>query len=486
MNSNDDMPPGGPQRPGDYSAPGLGEQAGQGEQPPPAGAGELQAGGETSQAPQPPSPQYQAPPQAQPEQMPSGHHYQGKHEAHPPMSPPIGASPPAAKRDKKPVGRGGLVFVALTAGVIGALLVLLVMPAIFGVSPYDLVRGKVKKVETTQQTTVNGNKQGTVSPAQGATDVSKVAAEVTPSVVNIDIRTTPQNTPFSLGQSETGTGSGVIYTADGYIITNNHVIADAQDIKVTLASGATLAAKKVGADPENDIAVIKIDKKGLPAIEVGNSDNLIVGQLVVAAGSPLGFEQTVTAGIVSALHRIVPVTGATGQTTVLSDLIQTDAPINPGNSGGALCDAGSRLIGINTLIASQSGGSEGIGFAIPVNTAKNVADSLIAGKPVSHPYIGILGQTISPSIAKQYNLPVEEGAYVTSVVPGSPAEKAGIKQGDIITAIDGKPVKSMDDVIGTVRGKQVGAKVSVTYYSGTSKKTVDLTLAEKPSTLPQQ
>jgi S1-C subfamily serine protease len=327
---------------------------------------------------------------------------------------------------------------------------------------------------------------GRVSPAQGASDVSAVASEVTPSVVNVDIRTTPDNSPFSFGQEQQGTGSGVIYSADGYIITNNHVVANAQEIKVTLASGTSLSAEMVGADPENDIAVIKVDGSDLPAIAVGNSDNLVVGQLVVAVGSPLGFEQTVTAGIVSALHRVVSAPGPTGATQVLSDLIQTDAPINPGNSGGALCDSNARLIGINTLIASQSGGSQGLGFAIPVNTAKQVADNLIAGKPISHPYIGILGQTISPSIATQYNLPVEEGAYVTGVVPGSPAEKAGMATGDIITGIDGKPVTSMDDVIASVRGKQVGEQISVDYFSGGSKKTAELTLAEKPTTLPEQ
>jgi len=213
----------------------------------------------------------------------------------------------------------------------------------------------------------------------------------------------------------------------------------------------------------------------------------VVGQLVVAVGSPLGFEQTVTAGIISALHRALGATSSNGQTTnILTDLIQTDAPINPGNSGGALCDGNARLIGINTLIASQSGGSVGIGFAIPINTAKQVADDLIAGRPVSHPYIGVLGQTVSQSIAQRYNLPVSQGAYVTRVVPGSPADKAGIKAGDIIVGIDGKPVKSMDDVIARVRTHGVGDKVSVTYYSGGSKKTTQLTLAEKPTTLPQQ
>ncbi|HEY5526909.1 MAG TPA: trypsin-like peptidase domain-containing protein [Candidatus Anoxymicrobiaceae bacterium] len=382
-------------------------------------------------------------------------------------------------------GRGRVFLQMLCAGIIGALLVLLIMPAIFGVNPYDLVRGKVKSSGTQGQVNV-AKTTSNVSPSQGASDVTAVAKKVTPSIVNIDVQSVSQSTPFSLGQTESGTGSGVIYSADGYIITNNHVVADAQDITVTLASGTEVKAKKVGTDPENDIAVVKIDKTGLPAITVGNSDALQVGQLVVAVGSPLGFEQTVTAGIVSALHRTVAASSDTGQsTTVLTDLIQTDAPINPGNSGGALCDGGANLIGINALIASQSGGSEGIGFAIPVNTAKRVADAIIAGKPVSHPYIGVQSQTVSSEIATQYHLPVSEGAYVTYIVPNGPAQKAGIQTGDIIVAAGGQPVKAVDDLVASVRKTGVGQKISITYYRGTDKKTVDVTVQEEPANLGQ-
>jgi putative serine protease PepD len=172
-----------------------------------------------------------------------------------------------------------------------------------------------------------------------------------------------------------------------------------------------------------------------------------------------------------------------GQTTTLTDLIQTDAPINPGNSGGALCDSSARLIGINAIIASQSGGSEGIGFAIPIDTAKKVAYDLIAGRPVSHPYIGVEGRTISADIASRYNLPVTEGAYVARVVPGGPTEKAGIKAGDIAVAADGQAVKSIDDLIASVRKKNVGDRISITFYEGNSKKTVGVTVEEEPKTL---
>jgi len=227
--------------------------------------------------------------------------------------------------------------------------------------------------------------------------------------------------------------------------------------------------------------VVKIDKSGLPAITLGNSDTLVVGELAVAIGSPFGFEQSVTSGIISALNRNVTAQDESGNPVLLTNLIQTDAAINPGNSGGALCDSDSRLIGINTLIASSSGGSEGIGFATPSNTAKRVADDLIAGKPVSHPYIGISGQTVSDTIATQYNLPVTSGAYVTAVVPGSPAEKAGIKQGDIIVSVNGQAVTSMDDLIGAVRNNNVGQTITLGYYSNGQKKSAQVTLAEMPS-----
>ena len=469
-------PPEGPvdgasPRPGDYSAPGLSRDEG----------APAETQGETAAAASP-TPGHESPalslePVAehvfQPGPMP------GQPAGDPPPAPP----PITPFKAKRSGGRGRIFLGSVAAGIIGALLALLVLPAAFGVNPYDLVRGKVKINQSgkTQGTTVTPT-----SPRQGVSDVTGVARAVTPSVVNIDVRTAPQSTPFSPGQSEQGVGSGVIYTASGYIITNNHVVANAQEITVNLASGEELKARKVGADPENDIAVVKVDKSGLPTIEVGNSDDLVVGELVVAVGSPLGFEQTVTAGIISALHRATGASSQSGQTSILTDLIQTDASINPGNSGGALCDGSAKLIGINAMIATQSGGSQGIGFAIPVNTAKSVADALIAGRPVSHPYLGVQGQSISDSIASKYSLPVSEGAYVTRVVPGSPADKAGIKAGDIIVGVDGKPVKTMDDVIAGVRAHAVNDKVDITYYSGTSKKKATVTLQEKPTTIPNQ
>lgn len=288
-------------------------------------------------------------------------------------------TPRGAVRKK---GRGRVALTALTAGIIGALLVLIAMPAVFGVNPLDIVRGKLGKVIV--QKSGSGTRTVTVSsPSEGKMSVAEISRSVIPSIVNIDVRTAPQRTPFFTIEGQEGTGSGVIYLRDGYIITNNHVVEGAQDITVTLASGEELKGSIVGTDSQNDIAVIKVNKTGLPAISAGDSDSLVVGQLAVAIGSPFGFEQTVTSGIVSALNRSISAGSQQGgQVETLSGLIQTDAAINPGNSGGALCDSSARLIGINAVIASSSGGSEGIGFAIPVNTVKKIADGLIAGQPV--------------------------------------------------------------------------------------------------------
>ncbi len=285
------------------------------------------------------------------------------------------------RRRRRGSGWNRSIVSAAAAGIVGALLVLLVMPVSFGVNPYDLVRGRLRKATALQEKAEPGRTVSIVSPSEGSMSVAAIAKAVTPSIVNIDIRTAPQRTPFFSTQAQEGTGSGVIYTQDGYIITNNHVVESAQDITVTLASGESMKGTVVGADSTYDVAVIKIDKTGLPAISPGDSSTLVVGQLAVAVGSPFGFEQTVTSGIISALHRSVSADSSTsGRSSTLSDLIQTDAPINPGNSGGALCDGSAKLVGMNAAIASSSGGSEGIGFAVPVNTVKKIADGIISMK----------------------------------------------------------------------------------------------------------
>ena len=277
-------------------------------------------------------------------------------------------------------GRGGRAYipVAAIAGLVGALVTVLMLPVIFGVNPSHLFTGKLRKQATTADNTSTTDKAANVAGSStAATDVSAIAKKVTPSIVNIDVQSHAQAFSGFRSGVRQGTGSGVIYRSDGYIITNNHVVENAESITVTLASGQKLSASLVGTDPQSDIAVVKIDKADLPALSVGDSDALDVGQVAVAVGSPYGFEQTVTSGIVSALDRDVTTQADPGRVSGLTGLIQTDAAINPGNSGGALCDSEAKLIGIATIIASSSGGSEGVGFAIPANTAVKVADAII-------------------------------------------------------------------------------------------------------------
>ena len=247
-------------------------------------------------------------------------------------------------------------------------------------------------------------------------------------------------------------GSGVIISPRGYILTNQHVVEAADEIEVALSDGKKLAAKVVGNDPETDLAVLHVDAQNLPAITLGQAENLKVGDVVLAIGNPLGVGQTVTMGIVSALHR----TGL--RINTFENFIQTDAAINQGNSGGALIDASGSLVGINTAILSQSGGSIGIGFAIPVSTAKQVMEQLIATGAVTRGWVGVELQEITPELADSFKLGSTAGVLVAGVQRGSPADRAGVKPGDIVLTVDGKPVRDPDSVrnliVALVPGKQ--------------------------------
>ena len=254
-----------------------------------------------------------------------------------------------------------------------------------------------------------------------------------------------------------GLGSGVIISSRGYILTNHHVVEAADEIEVALADGKKLAAKVVGNDPETDLAVLKVDAQNLPAITLDQAENLRVGDVVLAIGNPLGVGQTVTMGIVSALHR----TGLSINT--FENFIQTDAAINQGNSGGALIDSSGNLVGINTAILSQTGGSIGIGFAIPVSTAKQVMEQLIATGAVTRGWVGVELQEITPELAESFKLGTTAGVLVAGVQRGSPAERAGIKPGDIVVAVDGTQVRDPDSlrnlIVALVPGKQTTLKL---------------------------
>ena len=282
-----------------------------------------------------------------------------------------------------------------------------------------------------------------------------------------------------------GQGSGVAYerTPEGgtYILTNNHVVENATRITVRSTAGKSWPATVVGRDADNDIAVLKIDDK-LPLIALGSSKDLVVGQTVVAIGSPFGLEHSVTSGVVSALGRSLPDFGdnATGSYPLI-DVIQTDAAINPGNSGGALVDRSGRLVGINTAIYSDSGSSGGIGFAVPVDKAIDVSEQLIASGTVTHPFIGIIGVSVTPELAAAEKLAVEEGALVEELAPGSGASKAGVKVGDVVVAVDGSDVRSMDDLILLVRRHKAGDAVKIKLLRDGKPIELTVTVGDRPA-----
>jgi serine protease Do len=297
--------------------------------------------------------------------------------------------------------------------------------------------------------------------------VSEVATRVKPSVVNIQVTVQQQDAYGNLQQGE-GVGSGIVFSSDGYIITNNHVAGDATDLKVTLNNGKEYTAKLVGADKNTDIAVIKIDENNLTPAVFTSIESIKVGELAIAVGSPFGLEQSVTVGVVSAVGRDVPVSN---ESLPMVDLIQTDASINPGNSGGALVNSAGQVIGVNTMIYSTSGSSAGIGFAIPSNTAVNIATQIIRYGVAKIPFIGIEMGNNTSGIA---------GVLITNVVPGKPAQLAGLKAGDIITEIGGGAIDSSYQLLAQLLRHNVGDSVTIKYYRDNTYSTVNVELIEKP------
>ncbi len=329
----------------------------------------------------------------------------------------------------------------------------------------------------------------------------KIAESVTPAIVNIqttqvvNVQQSPFfqdpffrqffGGPFNIPrkQREHALGSGVIVTPDGVIVTNNHVVAKASDVRVMLADKRVFKAKVIGADPDTDVAVIRIDAKDLPAVPFGDSSALKVGHIVLAFGNPFGLNFTVTRGIVSAVGR------AGLGIESFEDFIQTDAAINPGNSGGALVDIHGRLVGINTAIVSSGsgmggeGGSVGIGFAIPANIVKHVMESLIKTGKVERGYLGVSVGDLSEKLAQQFNIPDVAGAMVEDVTPGSPAARAGLKAGDVIRSLDGRPVASKDELTSAIASRDPGTVVHVGILRDGKSETVTVTLGSRPANL---
>ena len=322
------------------------------------------------------------------------------------------------------------------------------------------------------------------SPARIPEDepVARVAAAVSPSVVQVNVEVS-QQTPFGTQRGE-GLGSGVIYREDGHVITNAHVIDGASEVDIAFADGSTEPAEVVGSDPNSEIAVLKVNRNDLPAAAFASDEPPIVGQLAVAIGSPAGFEATVTAGIVSAVGREFPrelVGNDEEAASALVDLIQTDAAISPGNSGGALVDRDGNIMGINVAyLPPAETGAVNLGFAIPADTAVSIADQLIETGEVTTPYLGVGTVPLPPEVAERFDLPVNSGALVQTVEPGSGADEARVRVNDVITTLGDAEIASYGDLFGALRDYRPGDTVSLTVVRGGEERTLDVTLGERP------
>jgi serine protease DegS len=372
------------------------------------------------------------------------------------------------------------IFQFITIGLALAFIVMYLYPSLSS-SPN-------KVVELTESTT----ERPAIAPDSGLVSYATSVKKAAPAVVNIyatkiiterrqpllddpafrhffgDENTTTQQ------RREPSLGSGVLISSQGFVLTNNHVIADAGEIAIALADGRTTTATVVGADPESDIAVVKIDLKDLPSIVIGRSDNLQVGDVVLAIGNPFGVGQTVTSGIISGLGR-----NSLGINT-FENFIQTDAAINPGNSGGALINAYGELIGINTAIFSQSGGSQGIGFAIPINLAKDVLKQIIEQGRVIRGWLGVKIQDITPELAESFGLKTAEGVIIANIVVNGPADKAGLDRGDVITHINDEKVRDYHETLDKISVQKPGEKMILTIVREGKTITKEAVVAERP------
>lgn len=364
-------------------------------------------------------------------------------------------------------------------------------------------REDLKLASTTDPGTANApiNNPPGNSPAVPGVSYADIVSRVSPAVITIHsqmrVRAPEQfpffNDPFfreffgergvpqPAPQPRTGLGSGVIVSADGYILTNHHVVDGAEQIKVDFNDNRTLNARLVGSDPPSDLALLKVDATNLPVLALGNSDNVRVGDVVLAIGNPLGIGQTVTMGIISAKGRQTGLSSGS-----FEDFLQTDAPINRGNSGGALVNTNSELIGINSQILSPTGGSIGIGFAIPSNMARTVMENLARNGRVRRGQLGIVVTNVTSEIAEKLGLSNQNGVLVAQVQPGSAADRAGIQENDIITNFNGTPVNDANTFRNLVAGTAPGTDVSLTVTRGGREQQIRATLGEFTPQPPRQ
>lgn len=356
--------------------------------------------------------------------------------------------------DKSAKSSGGGVRTAITAFVAAVAASAITLAAAFGFGAFDSAESGT------------GESTATVVASNGeATDVVAVAQAVRPAIVAVKVA----------GQQGQGSGSGVIYSSGGLVLTNNHVVQGANQVEIELEDGRTIGAEVVGTDPSTDIAVLQADSGGLPTAELGTAKDLQIGEVAVAIGNPLGLEggPTVTSGVISALGRDVQ--GGQGQATLV-DMIQTDAPIAPGSSGGALVDGNGRIIGITTAIAvAPNVGSTDIGYAVPIDIAKKVAGDIVEHGEAQHAYLGIRG---ADALADSGT----EGARIVSVEPGGPAAKAGLEASDIVVGVDGEPVASMTSLVLALRTQAPGDSVTLDVIRNGQTQSVDVTLVARPNT----
>jgi S1-C subfamily serine protease len=382
----------------------------------------------------------------------------------------------------------------LLAGVLGGLIVLVIGAVLIATDVIDTgdTTTVVRESQTTQPTAASTGSAGR--------SVREIYKQEGRGVVFIQSRgvTSDSGSPFGLPQQGTATGSGFVVDTDGTIVTNAHVVEGADSVQVRFdENGEFVDAEVKGVDTSTDIAVLKIDPSDvdeLTPLPLGDSSKLEVGDSAIAIGNPFGYSRTVTTGIVSGLQREIQAPNG----FTIPDVIQTDASINPGNSGGPLLDANGRVIGINSQIATGGGqGSVGIGFAVPVNTAKDLLPDLKAGETIERAYLGVQMQDVSKQLAEDLNLASDKGALVVEVTKDSPADKAGLRGGrtdtaqgvpaggDLIVAVDGKAVSDSNEVASAIARKRPGETAEITYYRGDSKKTVSVELAKRPNSADQ-
>ena len=364
-----------------------------------------------------------------------------------------------------------ITLVALLFFFIGSLFSLGSLSVIYKTTPSELLKGNISGKTSSELQEKGKSKFGALYSFDE--EVNMVAEEVLPSVVNIRVKVV-QEDMFGNKQAGEGVGSGIVYREDGFIITNNHVVGEAAEIIVTLADGKEFPAELVGADANTDIAVIKINTKGLKPAAFTSIENVKIGQIAIALGSPFGLQKSVTMGVISALGRDIP---ALGDTIPMVGLLQTDATINPGNSGGPLVNSTGQVMGINTIIFSPSGASAGVGFAIQSDIAVNIARQIIEFGKARIPFIGVEMGLNNTEI---------KGVYINKVTKGYPAEKAGLAAGDIITEFGGVKVENPYQLLAKILSYNVDDKIELIIYRNGSYASLSVLLVEKPAIAPSQ